>query len=45
MEGDVMEFIQFAIRFIVEGGVFMYVILAVWGFALAVALERFKKLS
>ena len=46
MEGeDIMEFIQFLIRFIVEGGVFMYVILTVWGFALAVALERFKKLS
>lgn len=46
MEGElVMEFLQFVIRFIVEGGVFMYVILAVWGFAIAVAVERFKKLS
>ncbi len=40
-----MEYIQWFIRFIVEGGVFMYVILGVWAFALAVALERFKKLS
>lgn len=46
MEGEtIMEYIQWFIRFIVEGGVFMYVILIVWGFALAVALERFKKLS
>jgi biopolymer transport protein ExbB len=46
MEGEtVMEMIQWFVRFIVEGGVFMYVILAVWAFALAVALERFKKLS
>ncbi len=46
MEGELlMEIIQWAIRFIVEGGIFMYVILAVWAFALAVALERFKKLS
>lgn len=40
-----MEILQWAIRFITEGGVFMYVILAVWGFALAVAAERFKKLT
>lgn len=40
-----MTFIQDIIRFIVEGGIFMYVILAVWAFAGAVALERFKKLS
>jgi hypothetical protein len=39
MEGEsIMEFIQFTVRFIVEGGIFMYVILAVWAFALAVAL-------
>lgn len=40
-----MEYIQWFIRFIVEGGFFMYVILAVWAFATAVAFERFKKLS
>lgn len=40
-----MTLVQDAMRFIVEGGVFMFVILAVWGFALAVSLERFKKLS
>jgi biopolymer transport protein ExbB/TolQ len=45
MEGEVMEYIQWFIRFIVEGGFFMYVILAVWAFATAVAFERFKKLS
>jgi biopolymer transport protein ExbB len=46
MEGEaVMEIIKWSISFIVEGGIFMYVILAVWAFALAVAFERFKKLS
>jgi len=40
-----MTFFQDVVRFIVEGGVFMYVILAVWVFAIAVALERFKKLT
>ena len=40
-----MEYIQWFSRFIVEGGFFMYVILAVWAFATAVAFERFKKLS
>ena len=33
------------VRFIDEGGIFMYIILAVWAFSVAVALERFKKLS
>jgi biopolymer transport protein ExbB len=40
-----MTIVQDMFRFIVEGGVFMFIILAVWAFALAVALERFKKLS
>jgi len=40
-----MTLIQDIIRFIVEGGIFMYVILAVWGFGIVVAFERFKKLS
>lgn len=40
-----MSIIQEWVTFIVEGGVFMYVILAVWGFGLAVSFERFKKLA
>jgi len=40
-----MELVQWTLRFIVEGGIFMYVILGVWAFALAVAMERFKKLT
>jgi biopolymer transport protein ExbB len=40
-----MEFIQMSVRFVTEGGFFMYIILAVFAFALAVAFERFKKLS
>ncbi|HLW56032.1 MAG TPA: MotA/TolQ/ExbB proton channel family protein [Bacteriovoracaceae bacterium] len=40
-----MTFVQDLVRFIVDGGVFMYIILAVWAFSIAVALERFKKLS
>ncbi len=40
-----MNLIQDTVQFIVEGGIFMYVILAVWGFALAVTFERFVKLS
>jgi biopolymer transport protein ExbB/TolQ len=31
--------------FIQGGGVFMYIILGVWGVGIAIALERFKKLS
>ena len=45
MEGDNMDFLKFLVTFIVDGGVFMYVILAVWFFALAIAFERLKKLS
>ena len=40
-----MSFFQDCVNFIVEGGFFMYVILVVFAFGLAVALERFKKLS
>jgi len=40
-----MEYIQWFISFMVEGGVFMYVIALVWAFAFAVAVERFRKLS
>lgn len=46
MEGDnYMSFLQSAIQFIIDGGFFMYVILACLGVGLAVALERMKKLS
>jgi biopolymer transport protein ExbB len=45
MEGEFMNMIQGAVQFIVEGGIFMYVILAVWGFAIAVTVERFSKLA
>lgn len=40
-----MEYIQWFTRFVSEGGIFMYIILAVFTFAIAVAIERFKKLS
>ncbi len=40
-----MEYLQWFATFISSGGVFMYVILAVWAFAIAIAFERFKKLS
>lgn len=40
-----MEYIQWFISFMVEGGIFMYVIAIVWAFAVAVAVERFRKLS
>ena len=34
-----------ALEFIKNGGVFMYIILGVWGVGIAIALERLKKLS
>jgi biopolymer transport protein ExbB len=40
-----MTLVQDLVRFIAQGGLFMYIILGVWAFAIAVALERFKKLS
>jgi biopolymer transport protein ExbB len=43
MEGS--SLINQLAAFIQGGGVFMYVILAVWGVGVAIALERFKKLS
>jgi biopolymer transport protein ExbB len=43
MEGS--SFINQIASFMQGGGVFMYVILAVWGIGIAIALERFKKLS
>lgn len=36
---------QFVAKFMIEGGLFMWVILAVWLFALAICLEKFIKLS
>jgi len=40
-----MEVLNQVTGFIQGGGVFMYVILAVWGVGLAIALERYSKLS
>lgn len=40
-----MEFLNQFTGFIQGGGVFMYIILAVWGVGLAIALERYSKLS
>lgn len=45
MEGSGLDFINQLASFIQSGGVFMYVILAVWGFGCAVAIERYRKLS
>ena len=39
------DFISSVINFIEGGGVFMYVILIIWGIGIAISLERFKKLS
>lgn len=39
-----MEYLQWIARFITDGGIFMYVILAVWAFAVAVSIEKFQKL-
>lgn len=40
-----MEYLNQFTTFIQGGGVFMYIILIVWGVGLAIALERFSKLS
>jgi biopolymer transport protein ExbB len=40
-----MEFIQDCITFMQEGGIFMYVILFVFLFAMAVAMERYRTLG
>jgi biopolymer transport protein ExbB len=40
-----MSFLQSAIQFIIDGGFFMYIILACLAFGLAIAMERAKKLS
>ena len=44
MEGMTETINQLA-SFIQSGGVFMFIILGVWGFGIAIAIERFKKLS
>jgi len=40
-----MGYLQWLTSFIIDGGIFMYVILAVWAAAIAIAAERFSKLS
>lgn len=40
-----MEYIQWAHKFVTDGGPFMIIIILLWMFAIAIALERFKKLS
>lgn len=39
-----MEIVHWITRFIVDGGVFMYIILLIWAIAVGVGLERFKAL-
>lgn len=38
-----MEFIQWAAKFMIEGGIFMWVILACWCLGVAISIERFTK--
>lgn len=38
------EFLE-ALRFVTNGGVFMYIIILVWVISLAIAFDRFRKLS
>ena len=45
MEGNEANLVAQVAAFLQAGGVFMYIIIIVWGFGLAIALERFKKLS
>lgn len=40
-----LSFIEQLAAFFQEGGVFMYVILAIWALSMAISLERFKNLS
>lgn len=40
-----VEFTNTTAAFIQEGGIFMYIILAVWAVGLGIAFERFRKLS
>ncbi|MEX0798712.1 MAG: MotA/TolQ/ExbB proton channel family protein, partial [Bacteriovoracaceae bacterium] len=46
MEGTTgISFLNQLADFLQSGGVFMFIILGVWGFGLAIAFERFRKLS
>ena len=45
MEGNEANLVMQIAAFLQAGGVFMYIIIIVWGLGIAIALERFKKLS
>lgn len=45
MEGSSLSFINQLASFIQGGGIFMFVILGVWGLGIAIAIERFSKLK
>ena len=45
MEGNEITMIDQVAGFIQSGGIFMGIILAVWGIGIAIALERFRRLS
>jgi len=45
MEGSLVTGINSLAMFIQKGGVFMYVILAIWAIGIGIAFERFRKLS
>jgi biopolymer transport protein ExbB/TolQ len=44
MEGSAVGIINSVASFLQDGGIFMYIILAMWAVGLAVSFERFKKL-
>lgn len=43
MQG-IVEYINWFVKFMVEGGVFMYVIIVIWAVGVAICVERFFKL-
>lgn len=45
MQGNEQSLFQIVVNFMVEGGVFMWIILFVWAFGIAIAIEKFLKLS
>lgn len=45
MEGSLVSIINSVAKFMQDGGVFMWIILAIWIFGIAIAFERFRKLS
>lgn len=45
MEGTSIGIVAQAADFIVRGGTYMYIILAVWFFGVAIVIERFRKLK